>query len=163
MTVVEIVAAIGRNGAIGYQGRLPWHFPEDLKRFRLLTMGHVVVMGRRTYESLPNPLPGRVNIVVTSTPVPPPANLLFAAPEVVSNLGAAVVLAATFSPRTFIIGGARLLQEALPFAERLHITDIDFDVPADTFWTPDTTGFRLTERVSARSMGATFSTWERAS
>lgn len=116
---VYLVAAVAANGVIGRQGRLPWHIPEDLKRFKALTLGHPVIMGRKTWESLNGrPLPGRDNIVVTRTAG-------YAAPgaAVASSLDAALALCAGESV-VFVIGGEQLFAESLPAAAGLVLTEI---------------------------------------
>lgn len=115
---VSLVAAVASNGVIGNNGRLPWHLPEDLKHFRALTLGHPVIMGRRTWESLGKPLAGRDNIVVTRAPG-------YAAPgaAVAASLEAALASCAR-SPLAFVIGGAELYAAALPLADALVLTEI---------------------------------------
>ena len=126
--ILSLIAAIARNGVIGIDNRLPWHLPADLKHFKALTTGHAVIMGRKTWESLPakfRPLPGRRNIVVTR-------NAAFRAEGalVAGSLAAAVALAE--SSEAFIIGGAELYAAALPLADRLCLTEIDADFEGDT-------------------------------
>lgn len=123
---VYLVAAVAANGIIGAKGQLPWHLPEDLKHFKKLTLGHPVIMGRRTWESLRKPLPGRDNIVVTRTPG-------YEAPgaAVASSLAAALALCAG-EPVAFVIGGERLFAESLPGAAGLAMTEIHRDFEGDT-------------------------------
>lgn len=123
---VYLVAAVAANGIIGYEGRLPWQLPEDLRHFKKLTLGHPVIMGRRTWESLGKALPGRDNIVVTRRPG-------YDAPEaaVASSLEAALALCAA-EPVAFVIGGSRLFAESLPIAAGLVLTEIHRDFPGDT-------------------------------
>ena len=127
---VYLVAAVAANGVIGRNGRLPWQLPEDLKHFKQLTLGHPVIMGRLTWESLGKPLPGRDNIVVTGQPG-------YEAPgaSVAGSLAAALALCAD-EPVAFVIGGSRLLAEALPVASGLVLTEIQRDFSGDT-WFPD--------------------------
>lgn len=134
MTVKAIWAqaldAAGRP-VIGFEGDMPWHLPEDLARFQSLTRGHVVIMGRRTWESLPDrfrPLPGRVNIVVTSLPSLDGAT-------VVRSLADARAAAAEIAPdaTAWVIGGARLFEAAALVADVLEITEIDAVFSGDTF------------------------------
>ncbi|OFZ99288.1 MAG: hypothetical protein A2Z64_13870 [Betaproteobacteria bacterium RIFCSPLOWO2_02_67_12] len=115
---VYLVAAVAANGVIGIQGRLPWHLPEDLRHFKRLTLGHPVIMGRRTWESIGRPLPERENVVVTR-------RRGYEAPGacVASSFGAALALCAG-EKIVFVIGGAELYREALPFAAGLVITEI---------------------------------------
>ena len=110
---IYLVAAVARNGIIGRAGALPWHLPEDLKHFKRLTLGHPVIMGRRTWESLSGPLPERDNIVVTHRPG-------YEAPgaAVANSLPAALALCAG-EPMAFVIGGQQLFAESLPMAAGL--------------------------------------------
>jgi len=113
------VVAMARNGVIGRDGALPWHLPADLKRFRAITMGKPIVMGRRTHESIGRPLPGRRNIVLSRE-----ATYQAAGCEVFAALdGALAALAA--SDEVMIVGGAALYAEALPKACRLYLTEVD--------------------------------------
>jgi dihydrofolate reductase len=128
---VTLLAAVARNGVIGREGTLPWRIPEDAKRFRALTMGHPVLMGRRTWESLPDrfrPLPGRQNVVVTRNP-----EWRAEGADRVGSLEDALELVHDAS-RAFVIGGAELYAGALPFADELALTEIDADVEGDTFF-----------------------------
>jgi len=113
------------NRVIGKNNALPWHLPADLKRFKALTTGHPVVMGRKTYESIGKPLPNRRNLVITR-------NAHYAAPgcEVVHSLDAALA-ACRGAPEIFIIGGAELYRESLPRAQRLEFTEIHADFEGD--------------------------------
>jgi dihydrofolate reductase len=123
---VYLVAAVAANGVIGREGRLPWHLPEDLKHFKRLTMGHPVIMGRRTWESLNGrALPGRDNIVVTR-------RRGYEAPgaAVANSLDAALALCAGESV-VFVIGGEQLFAESLPSAAGLVLTEIHRDYEGD--------------------------------
>lgn len=126
---IYLVAAVAANGIIGADGQLPWRLPEDLKHFKRLTMGHPVIMGRRTWESLNGPLPGRDNIVVTR-------NRGYEAPgaAVATSLEAALALCAG-EPVVFVIGGSQLFEESLPIAAGLVMTEIHKDYAGDT-WFP---------------------------
>ncbi|MBM3677631.1 MAG: dihydrofolate reductase [Actinobacteria bacterium] len=129
MTVVTLVAAVAANGVIGRDGGIPWHLPEDLARFREVTMGAPVVMGRRTWESLPErfrPLPGRRNIVVTRD-----VSWGSAGAERAGSLAEALERAQE-AAEVFVIGGAVLYADALPRADRLLLTEIGLDVVGDT-------------------------------
>ncbi len=125
-TRVYLVAAVSRNGVIGANGKLPWHLPEDLAHFKKLTLGHPIVMGRRTWESLGRPLPGRENIVVSRKPG-------FEAPgaSVASSLEAAIALCAGEAV-AFVIGGAEIYAAALPLADGLVLTEIQQDYEGET-------------------------------
>lgn len=126
---VYLVAAVAANGIIGAGGKLPWHIPEELKHFKKLTMGHPVIMGRRTWESLKGPLPGRENIVVTRT-----AGYQAEGAAVASSLDAAMAMCAG-EPVAFVIGGTQLFEESLPIAAGLVLTEIKRDYEGDT-WFP---------------------------
>ena len=141
---ITIIAAIARNGAIGRAGTIPWHAPEDLRHFRDVTMGHAVVMGRRTWESLPakaRPLPGRFNVVLSRSPMDLSAFHTFDADECAmwcDSLTSAIwQLQASKCQHIDIIGGARVYREALPLADRLLITEVGVDVPDADAWFPD--------------------------
>lgn len=127
---LAIVVAVARNGAIGAGGALPWRLPADLRRFRSLTSGHAVVMGRRTWESIGRPLPERQNIVVTRS-----RHFAAAGAEVAHSLDEALARVRLPAP-AFCIGGAELYREALPRADALYVTEIARDVPGDTFFPP---------------------------
>ena len=138
---VYLVAAVAANGVIGNGGRLPWQLPEDLKHFKRLTLGHPVIMGRRTWESLGKPLPGRDNIVVTGQP-----GYGAVGAAVARSLEGALALCAG-EPVAFVIGGSRLFAESLPVAAGLVLTEIHHDFPGDT-WFPeyDRSKWRETQR-----------------
>jgi dihydrofolate reductase len=131
--MVTIVAAVATNGCIGQHGGLPWRIPEDLQRYRRITMGKVVVMGRKTWESIPEkhrPLPGRTNVVVTRDPsYPLPAGV-----ERVGSLEDA--LAAHAGDDVVINGGGTIYERALARADALDITRVHRDVAGDTFFPP---------------------------
>ncbi len=129
---ISIVAAVARNRAIGRDNRLLWHLPADMKYFKQLTMGHPVLMGRRTFESLPaGPLPGRTNIVLRSPGAPPlPEGCLEA-----SSLREALSKGMPAS-EVFVIGGGEVYRQCLPLASTLYITWVHADFHADTFFPP---------------------------
>lgn len=130
---VSLVVAAADNGVIGRQGDLPWRLRADLRRFKALTMGHTVIVGRKTYESIRSrvggPLPGRKMVVLTRNPA-------YAAPgcEVVSSMDEALRRAAG-DAEVFVIGGADIYALALPNADRIYLTRVHGDVPGDT-WLP---------------------------
>ena len=130
---LAIIAAVARNGCIGRDNGLPFHLPEDQRHFRRVTMGCPVIMGRKTWDSLParfRPLPGRRNIVVTRNP-----DWRANGAEAAHSLHAALALASS-EPRAFIIGGAELYRQALPLADELVLTEIDRDFEGDVFFPP---------------------------
>jgi dihydrofolate reductase len=127
--VVSIIVAHARNGVIGRDGGLPWHLPSDLRRFRELTTGHAVVMGRRTFETLPpavRPLPDRRNVVLSSNPSYRPAGA-----EVFAGLDAALE---SCDQDCFVIGGGQIYRAALERATRVLATCIEADVDGDTYF-----------------------------
>jgi dihydrofolate reductase len=127
---ISLIAAASENNVIGKDGTLPWHLPNDLKRFRSLTTGHPIIMGRRTFESIGHPLPQRHNIVVTHR-----RDLALPECEVVGSLEDAIASAKRDkSEEIFIIGGGTLYKEALPFADRIHLTRVHATVDGDTFF-----------------------------
>jgi dihydrofolate reductase len=126
---IALIVAMSENGVIGDKGKIPWHVREDLQRFKRLTMGHPIVMGRKTYESIGKPLPGRTNIVLTQTPnfIASSGVLTFA------NLDAALEHCHEKNhDSAFIIGGSKVFQLALPLADRLFITEVHQHVNGDT-------------------------------
>jgi dihydrofolate reductase len=127
VTRLSLIVAADERGGIGRDGGLPWLLPEDLKRFRALTMGKPIVMGRRTWDSIGRPLPGRRSIVVSRQP-----GLAIAGAEVAGSLEEALRLAGEV-PEVCVIGGAELYRAALPLAGVIHLTRVHADVAADTF------------------------------
>ncbi|MBL8312287.1 MAG: dihydrofolate reductase [Rubrivivax sp.] len=126
-----LIAAVARNGVIGRNGGLVFQEPADQRHFRQATLGCPVIMGRKTWDSLPprfRPLPGRRNIVVSRRP-----GLAATGAEVAPDLPAALA-AATDAPRVFVIGGAQLYAQALPLAQRLMLTEVDAELPGDVFF-----------------------------
>jgi dihydrofolate reductase len=157
---IYLIAAVASNGIIGAGGKLPWHLPEDLKHFKSATLGHPIIMGRKTWESLGKALPGRENIVVTGTPG-------YDAPgaAVASSLSAALALCAG-EPMVFVIGGHRLFVESLPLASGLLVTEIFRDYEGDT-WFPkfDRSDWREAQReahTAGNGMRFDFVLYERA-
>jgi dihydrofolate reductase len=128
VTRVSIVVAMDEHAGIGLEGRLPWHLPNDLKRFKALTLGKPIVMGRRTFDSIGRALPGRRNIVVSRQ-----AARGIDGCTVVPSLEAALE-AAGGAEETCVIGGADIYRLALPLAETVHATRVHASVGADTFF-----------------------------
>ena len=153
---LALIAAIGRNRGIGREGKLPWHISEDLKRFKQLTTGHAVVMGRKTFESLGRSLPNRRNVVLSSRPIPG-VETYGSIPEALQALAGLDTV--------FVIGGGHVYTALLERADRLHLTLVDRDVEADTFFPPYehflAVHFRLTN--AEEHPGFTFVDYERIS
>jgi dihydrofolate reductase len=156
---LALIAAVARNGVIGANNTLPWRLPADLAHFRALTTGHAVVMGRRTWESLRRPLPGRQNIVVTRR-----AGFAAEGAQAAHSLRDALDMASMPAP-AFCIGGAELYRAALPQADVLYMTEIDRDFEGDVrFPAFDQAAFRVTSREQAHAEGGfdyAFVTYER--
>lgn len=126
--IISLIAAMARNRVIGYQGKMPWHLPADLKHFKKITLNKPILMGRKTFESIGHALPGRRNIVITR-------DKTFTAPdiEVAHDLPTAIALAAG-APEVMIIGGGELYQQAIKLANCLYLTLIDAEFLGDTFF-----------------------------
>jgi dihydrofolate reductase len=131
---ISVIAAVAENGVIGRDGTLPWHLSADLRRFKQLTMEHAIIMGRRTWESIARPLPGRRMIVVSRQPgYQTDAHGI----EVAASLDDALKRAARLGDdEAFIIGGAELYQDALRRADRLYLTRVGANVAGDTYFPP---------------------------
>lgn len=146
---LSIIVARDRNGVIGVNNRLPWHISEDLKRFKALTMGHAIIMGRRTFESIGRALPGRLNIVVSRRGE-------VTLPEGVVRVSsfAQALEAARAASQAFVIGGRELFEHALPLAQRLYVTEVDGEFQGDTFFPPvDSTQWREVAREHRAQAG----------
>ncbi len=142
MTRLALIAAVAKNGIIGRDNTLPWRLPDDLKRFKALTLGHPILMGRKTWESLGRPLPGRENIVVTRD-----RNYQATGCRVVHSLKEALA-ACGQADTAFVIGGGEFYALTLPVAHVLHLTEIQAEVEGDAHFPPwDKDRFVETERV----------------
>jgi dihydrofolate reductase len=129
--MISFVVAVARNGVIGREGGLPWHISSDLKRFKEITMGKPVVMGRKTWDSLPRrPLPGRRNIVITRQP-----DFRAEGADVVATPEAALSLCAG-APEVAVIGGGEIYRLFWPMVDRLYLTEVDLEVEGDTHFPP---------------------------
>ncbi|MEM9336616.1 MAG: dihydrofolate reductase [Patescibacteria group bacterium] len=144
---IVIVAAMAKGSrAIGKDNRLLWHIPEDLKRFKQLTLGHPIIMGRKTFESiisiLGKPLPGRTNIILTRD-----QSFSFPGTQTANTLESAFALASHEEPDEIHIGGgAELYKQSLPYVERIHLTVVDDDVKGDTFFPEFEESFQLNRK-----------------
>ncbi len=125
---LSLIVARARNGVIGRDNALPWRLPEDLAHFKQTTMGHPIIMGRKTWESIGRPLPGRRNLVVTRNPQWKAVGAE-RAPSI-----AAAISACRAAPQAFVIGGAQLYADTLPLAQGLFVTEIDRDIEGDIFF-----------------------------
>jgi dihydrofolate reductase len=149
---ISMIVARSRNHVIGKDNQMPWKISADLQFFKKVTMGHPVIMGRKTWESIGRPLPGRRNIVVSRN-----TDLKLIGAEVVHSLDAALSTLNEF-PRVFVIGGEQLFTQAFPLADRLYITEIDLDIAdGDTFFEiPNPSTWKEIERTSASEGEITF-------
>lgn len=159
---ISVIAAISQNGVIGRDGHLPWHLSEDLRRFRRITTGHAVVMGRKNYEDIGRPLPDRKNYVLTR-------NRDFAAPgcSVCGSLDIALTRAEDVGEtECFVIGGASVYRDAMPLATRMYITRVEAEVDGDVFFPEWGDGWKLAseQRFPADEKNdypTVFQIWER--
>jgi len=126
---ISIIAAVAANRVIGRQGKIPWKILAEQELFKKITFGHAVIMGRRTYESIGRPLPGRLNIIVTRN-----RNYLAAGCSVVHDLPGALNSCPQGEDEAFICGGGQLYHEALPLADRIYLTVIQKEIPGDTYF-----------------------------
>ena len=158
--MLSVIAAIAANGVIGRDNALPWHLPEDLKHFKALTMGHHIIMGRKTYESLGRLLPGRTSVIVSR-------NLAFHVPEalVANSLLKAVELSAN-DQEVFVIGGNELFKAALPLADKLYLTKIQQEFEGDAYFPPfDAANWLVVESnpgISSSGLAYSFNTYIKA-
>lgn len=128
MTTLSLIVAVAHHRVIGVNNTLPWHLPEDLKRFRVLTTGHHIIMGRKTYESLGRLLPGRTTVIVTRN-----KDYQLEGALIAHSLEAAMLLCQQ-DDEAFLIGGAELYQDGLKYANKLYITEIGLEVAGDAYF-----------------------------
>lgn len=152
---VTIVAAVARNGVIGIDGDLPWRIPEDMARFKNLTVGHALVMGRATFESIGRPLPGRTNIVLTRRP-----GWTHEGVDVAGSLEEALAIVAANGQDVFVAGGAGVYRQALEVADRMELTEVDAAPDGDT-WFPEVDWSHWGEVSREPHNGFAFVTYER--
>ena len=159
--IITLIVAVADSGVIGRDNGLPWHLPEDLKRFKRLTMGKPLVMGRRTFESIGKPLPGRQNIVVTRD-----TNYRRDGVTVVHDVDGAL-RAAGDVPEIMVIGGAELFRALLPRAGRIHLTRVHGNIEGDVMWPAlDERDWVVVKREShsadeRHAYAMTFEVWEK--
>ncbi len=131
---ISLIVAVSRNGVIGIDNQLPWHLPEDLKYFKSVTMGKPIIMGRKTYDSIGRPLPGRTNIVITRD-----SSWQAEGVEVAHTLAQAMTLgrlacANAGADEAMVIGGEQIYRMTLPAADRLYLTEVQAEVEGDAFF-----------------------------
>ncbi|MER1957387.1 MAG: dihydrofolate reductase [Solibacillus sp.] len=144
--MISLIVAHDKNYVIGYENGMPWHLPGDLKYFKDMTMGKPIIMGRKTFESIGRPLPGRRNIVITRNDKYHAQGI-----ETVSSLDAALALVKDV-PEIMVIGGAQIFEQAMPLADKLYITLINHEFKGDTYF-PRYDGWRLTSSQQAIDSG----------
>ena len=158
---ITLIVAVADSGVIGRDNTLPWHLPEDLRRFKRLTMGKPIVMGRKTFESIGKPLPGRQNIVVTRDPNYPRDGI-----QVVHDVEG-TLHAAGNAPEIMVIGGAELFRTWLPRAWRIHLTRVHGNIAGDVMWPAlDDREWQVVEREThaadeRHAYAMTFEVWEK--
>ncbi len=160
---LELVAAVAANGVIGRNGQLAWHLPDDLRHFKQLTLAHPILMGRRTYDSIGRPLPGRRTIVISTTLAAPPH------PDVAlaRSLDEALMLVADATGPVFVVGGAVLYAAAMPRVRVMHLTELEEPVIGDVLFPRfDRTRWRRVsalphDRDDRHAVRFTFSRYER--
>ena len=135
---VSLIAALAQNRVIGIENRLPWKLPEDLAHFKALTLGHPILMGRKTFESLGRPLPSRRNIVISRNADYQPVGC-----EIATSISAAIDLCAD-AEEIFFIGGAELYKQVLPIVDRLYLTEVQIEAQGDA-WFPEFDRARFSE------------------
>ncbi|MBS1143571.1 MAG: dihydrofolate reductase [Proteobacteria bacterium] len=158
MTEVVIIAAVAKNRVIGKDNQLIWNLPEDMAHFKALTAGHTVIMGRKTWESLPprfRPLPGRRNIVISRQ-----ADYDAPGAELANSLESALKLAAN-ADTAFIIGGEQIYAQAMALADRLEITEVDLEPEGDA-WFPEISTVNWKKTSNSKSAGCAFVTYQRS-
>ncbi|MEI4802102.1 dihydrofolate reductase [Bacillus sp. NPDC077411] len=127
--MISLLVAMDKNRLIGKDNQLPWHLPADLAYFKKVTMGHPIIMGRKTFESIGRPLPGRTNIILTRN-----QNYEMEGCEVIHSIDDVKKMDEQMNEELFVIGGAEIFKEVLPFADRLYITQIEEVFEGDTFF-----------------------------
>lgn len=162
--ILSQISAMARNRVIGIKNTLPWQLPEDMKFFREKTKGHIMIMGRKTYESLGSPLPKRFHIIITRQP---DYQIDHPQVKVVSTISEAAEFAKSMIPawpeEVFIIGGGEIYKESLPVTNKIYLTIIEQDFEGDAYYPELPNCFQLVEKKESNdaSLNYAFTTWER--
>ena len=151
-----LIAAVARNGVIGHEGGIPWHLPEDFAHFKATTLGHTLLMGRATYDSIGRPLPGRTTIVLTRDSAWYAADVLVA-----HDLDSALLLAEDLPGDIYVAGGAHVYAAALPLADEQVLTEVHLEPDGDTLY-PEFDREQWVEKRRERRDGFDHVWWERA-
>jgi dihydrofolate reductase len=152
---LAMIAAMAKNRVIGRDGAIPWHHPDDMRHFKQVTMGHALIMGRATYDSIGRPLPGRRTIVVSRN-----QGLRIAGCEVAKDLHTAIALARSTDAEPFVAGGGQIYAEALPYATKLYLTVLDDTHLGDAYF-PELDQSEWQELERRRQPGLTWVTLAR--
>lgn len=160
---VSAIAAMAKNRTIGQGNQLPWDYPEDMKFFREKTKGSVLIMGRKTFDSLGKPLPGRFHIVITRSPLKSEHSSVVYVQDLAAAMDIAREKVVSFGPEIFIAGGAEIYKMAMNTCDRIYLTVIDKEFPGDAFFPEVPAGqWSLTEnRKSATSPDLSFQIWDK--
>ena len=147
---VSIIVAVDKKRGIGKDGKMPWNIPEDLKMFRQVTMGHPVIMGRKTFESMGKRLPGRTNIVISKDP-----NLKITDCKIATSLEDAIEIAreALGSTEAFVIGGGQIFSQAINIVDKIYLTLVEGEYQVDTFFPPYSSFNKITLKGEGESNG----------
>lgn len=147
-----MIAAVGKGGVIGKAGRVPWRIPEDLKHFKATTLGHAIVMGRKTWDEVGKPLPGRTNVVISRSELALPEGVI-----TVRDVESGIAAAHAIDPSPWVIGGGEIYRLAMPFATHLSITWVDAEIEgAEAFFPDIPPAFRETTRRAGETPGVAF-------
>lgn len=160
---ISIIVATARGGVIGREGGLPWHLPAELARFKQITMGHPIIMGRKTHESISRALPGRLNIVISRNPSYKAAEGCMVVDSFSESLKAAGP-----ASKVFVIGGETIFKSALPKADKIYLTKVDADIKGDRYFRFDPAGWQqvFSEKHPSDEKNPypfEFTVWERSS
>lgn len=152
--MINIIAAIGKNRELGKDNKLLWHIGEDFKRFKKLTLNSVVIMGRKTFESISKPLPNRINIIITRNRswTPLGCTVCYSIKEAIDK-GAAFAQATASQREIFIIGGAEIYKQGIKYADKLYLTLIDKEFPEADAYFPDYSDFKKIIKEEKKSDG----------
>jgi dihydrofolate reductase len=158
--VIALIAALARNRTIGAGNKMPWHLPEDLRRFKQLTTGHRIIMGRKTFESIGRPLPGRTNVIVTRL-----KSLAAPGCTIVHTLEEAFAVAGPPDTMAFVIGGGDIYAQTMSYASKMYLTEIDAEIAGDAFFPPfdrnDWIEIRRERRTTNEALSYSFVDYDR--
>lgn len=154
--MINIIVATANDNVIGRNNELPWHSKEDLKYFKEKTSGHPIIMGRKTFESLPSLLSNRHHVVISRQANDNEDNVSW-----VNSMQEALLLATSLDEEVFFIGGGSVYKQALGYTDRIYITRINLDVDGDTYFPDSLEGFQLTSSVESERSGLVFEIYDK--